>query len=93
MDGDKSETRVFTVRNQLGIHARPASLLAKTAKQYQSRITIEKHDTVVDVKSIMMLMTLAADEGTPLSVTATGEDASEALDAIEKLFTSKFGED
>ena len=93
MGDDKSETRVFTVRNQLGIHARPASLLAKRAKQYDSKITVQRGDDIVDGKSIMMLMTLAADEGTKLSVTATGEDASEALDALEELFATKFGED
>ena len=93
MGGGKSKTRVFTVRNQLGMHARPASLFVKQAKEFDSDITVQKDGNVINGKSIMGLMMLAAEEGSSLSVTATGADASEALDALEKLFENKFGEE
>lgn len=93
MGKGKTETRLFKVRNQLGLHARPASLFAKKANEFKSNITVEKDGNVINGKSIMGIMMLAAEEGASLTVVADGEDAVEALDALEELFRQKFGED
>ena len=93
MGKGKTEKRLFKVQNQLGVHARPASLFAKKANEFNSVITVEKDGNTVNGKSIMGLMTLAAEEGASLTVMAEGEDAVEAMDALEQLFREKFGED
>lgn len=93
MGKGKPETRLFKVQNQLGMHARPASLFAKKANEFKADITVEKDGNVISGKSIMGLMMLAAEEGSSLTVAAEGEDAVEALDALEQLFREKFGED
>ncbi len=89
----KELSRTFTVSNKLGIHARPASLLAKTANQFSADVTISKDGTDVDAKSILGLLMLAAGFGSEVSFRAQGEDAAEALDALEKLISEKFGEE
>ena len=80
----------FTITNQLGIHARPAAQFVKIANSFPCDIRVEKDDDEVDGKSILDLLTLAAEEGTRLVVEATGPDATEALDAIGSLFEQKF---
>jgi len=93
MAGQRKETRVLRVLNELGLHARPASLFAKTAARYDSEITVHKDGNVVNGKSIMGLMMLAAEAGSSLEVTAQGDDAPEVLNELERLFKSKFGEE
>ncbi len=88
----KELSRNFTIRNHLGLHARPAALLVKTATQFKARITIRSDSAEVDGKSILGLMTLAADQGSTLTFVAVGEDADRALNAIEQLFEDGFGE-
>jgi len=63
------------------------------ANQFQAGIKVCRGDQVVDGKSIMQMMMLAATEGTSLKVIADGDDASAALDALEKLVNEKFGEE
>ena len=86
-------TRKFEVCNQYGIHARPAALLVKTASGFRAEITIEKDDVRVSAKSIMGLLTMEGHQGAVLRITARGEDAEAALDAIGELFAKKFYED
>lgn len=85
-------TREFTVTNKLGIHARPAAQFVKTASRYSCDIQVEKDDEQADGKSIMGLMMLAAGNGSILVVTAEGEDAEEALEALEELIHRNFEE-
>lgn len=85
--------REIKVINRFGIHARPAALLVKTAGLFESEIMIEKSGTTVSAKSIMGLLTLEGHQGAELRLTARGRDATEALDALEKLFKDKFYED
>lgn len=92
MTADKTHVREFHVRNKLGLHARPASLFAKTAGKFDSEITVQKDGNVINGKSIMGLMMLAAEQGSSLEVIASGHDAAEALDALEQLFKNRFGE-
>lgn len=91
--GEKEISREMTIVNRLGIHARPAALLVKTSNQFKSEIFIEKGNEKVNAKSIMGVMMLAAAMGTKILVSARGDDAEEALEAIQKLLDSKFGED
>ena len=86
-------TRVFRLDNKLGMHARPASLFVKTANRFSSDITVRADERTINGKSIIGLLTLAAAHGSTLEVRASGEDAEEALDALEELVSSKFGEE
>lgn len=85
--------RTLKIVNQLGIHARPASLIVKTSSRYDADVYLEKDGSRVSGKSIMGLMTLAASCGSQLTLLVEGPDEAEALDALEALFESKFGEE
>ena len=81
------------VANEYGIHARPAALIVKAAGKYACEIFIEKDGNKVSCKSIMGLMTIEGYPGSTMRVTASGDDANEALSEIEELFVNKFYED
>ncbi|MCX6900473.1 MAG: HPr family phosphocarrier protein [Verrucomicrobia bacterium] len=85
--------REVVVINKQGIHARPAALFVKTATKFRADIGIEKEGEVVNGKSIIGLLMLAAGEGTKLTLTAQGQDAEKALAELSKLFEDKFSED
>ena len=80
------------IGNELGLHARSAALFAKVANQFQAEITVEKGVNVINGKSIMGLLTLAAAKGSRLKITTEGSDAHEALEEIRELIKGKFGE-
>lgn len=84
--------RTVTVIHRQGLHARPAALFVQSAKRFASRVTIRKGRKVVDGKSIMGLLTLAAKQGARISVTADGSDAAEALDRLVELLTQPLPE-
>jgi phosphocarrier protein HPr len=84
--------RTVLIVNKAGLHARPAAEIVKLAAKYASDITVVREDLEVNGKSIMGVMMLAAECGSTLQLKAEGPDASEALDALSKLFESKFGE-
>lgn len=85
--------REVTVLNSLGLHARPAAMIAKCASNYSSEITINKSGEIASGKSILGIMTLSAAKGTVLIISAEGDDAAEALNSIIALFESKFDEE
>lgn len=85
--------KTFTVLNKMGLHARPAALFVQTAHKFQSQITVEKDGQEVDGKSIMGILTLAAESGAQLKITADGADEAEFLEAMQSLFERKFDED
>lgn len=85
-------TRNVIVRNPQGLHARPADLLVRLASKFQSNIHIGNNGEVVDCKSILSLLTLGAEQGTQLSLSAEGADAAEALQSISELFEAGFDE-
>jgi phosphocarrier protein HPr len=80
------------VTNHLGIHARPASLIVQTSSAFQSDVWLEKDGTEANAKSIMSVMMLAAGCDSMVVVRASGKDEEKAVDAIVKLFESKFNE-
>ncbi|MDP0491198.1 MAG: HPr family phosphocarrier protein [Verrucomicrobiota bacterium JB023] len=85
-------TRSLTVKNKLGIHARPAAQFVKIASQYDCDIRVEKDGEEIDGKSIMGLMMLAAGHGSVLEVTADGSDEEAAIAALEALVDRNFEE-
>lgn len=90
---EKEITREMTVQNKLGVHARPAAMFVKIATRFDSEIYVEKDGEVVNGKSIMGMMMLAAGPGSKLQVRATGPDATQALNELETLLKRKFDED
>lgn len=89
----QSYSRVVTIVNASGLHARPADKLVRLASQYKSRIEIVKGHERVDGRSIISLLTLAAEQGTELVVEANGEDCHAAVDALAELIAARFNED
>lgn len=85
--------RDITITNELGIHARPAGMIANTSSRFASDIKLVKDGMEVNAKSIMGIMTLAAGRGSVIEVTAKGKDEAEAVAAIADLFARKFDED
>jgi len=83
----------ITIINKLGLHARPAAQLVQTASRFRSEVSITRDDLTVNAKSIMGVMMLAAELGAKLRFKVDGEDERQAIEAIEKVFLSKFGED
>lgn len=80
------KTFQYTVKDELGIHARPAGLLVKEAKNFTSKITIKKEDKEADATRIMSVMGLGVKMGQMVTVTAEGEDENEACAAMQKFF-------
>lgn len=86
-------SRLVTIRNQRGLHARAAAKLVKLADQFNAEVTVVKGDMVVSGRSIMGLMMLAAGPGSEIGLRATGMQAEAALTAIAALIAGKFDED
>jgi phosphocarrier protein len=84
--------REVKIINKLGIHARPAAEIVKTAGKFKSDITIVRDDLEVNAKSIMGVMMLAAENGATIALRAIGDDAEAALDALSTVIANKFGE-
>ncbi len=74
--------RTVTVVHPSGLHARPAALFVQKAKQFHCRVTVKKGRKIVDGKSIMGLLTLAANTGARIVILAEGPDAEPALEAL-----------
>ena len=85
-------SREVVVANSHGLHARPADMLTREARKWQSRIELVADAQRADGKSILEVLTLAAEAGTRLVVEATGPDARQALEAIGSLFERRFNE-
>jgi len=89
---ENSLTRVVTVNNSQGLHARPAHALVSLTSQYDCNIEIIRDGEAVDGKSILSILTLGAEQGVQLTLRASGRDADVALDALEAQFAKGFGE-
>ncbi len=79
--------------NKLGLHARPAALFVQTAARFKSDIFLGRDSQEVNGKSIMGVMMLAAEMGSTLSLTVSGDDEVEAMVALVALIEAKFNED
>ena len=80
------------IRNRAGLHTRPAAAIVKLAAKFQSEFFIEKDSFQINGKSIIGVMTLAAEQGSKLLVRFDGPDEKEAYQAMAELFESGFGE-
>lgn len=83
----------LTIRNRLGLHARPAMAFVDTAKGYVSSVRVVRETIEVDGKSIMEVMMLAATQGTELVMVCEGDDAEACCEALRLLVESRFGEE
>ena len=86
-------TQTIVVTNQLGLHARAAAKFVHMATRYESQIRVGRESKVMDGKSIMGILLLAAARGTMLTISADGPDESAAVDALCRLVASGFGEE
>lgn len=89
-----SHSAIVTIKNRLGLHARPAMALVDLANRYESAVRVRRVDNEewVDAKSIMQVMMLAATQGTQIHIEAAGPDAKEAVEAIIALVEREFDE-
>ena len=84
--------RTVTIKNRAGLHTRPAASLVKLAAKFKSDFFIEKDGFEINGKSIIGVMTLAAEQGSTLKLRFTGEDEEKAAKAMVALFDQGFGE-
>lgn len=76
----------YTITDALGIHARPAGLLAKEAKKFESVCTITKGDATKKLTQLMMLMSMGVKQGDTVTIKAEGPDEDAAIEALEAFF-------
>ena len=81
------------IPNKLGLHARASAKLTQLASSFESEVWLEKGPRRINAKSIMGVMMLAAGKGASIVVETTGSDEDEAMVALLKLITDKFGEE
>ena len=86
------QKREIKIVNKLGLHARASAKLTQSASKFASSIWLTRNGRRVNAKSIMGVMMLAAGLGSTVELEADGEDESEAMDTLAKLFADKFGE-
>lgn len=93
MENNASQSRILTVQNKMGIHARPAAMIVRIANKFPDvELQVEKDDESVNGKSIMGLMMLAAGSGSKLTFVVSGDGCNVLLDEMEALFAKKFDE-
>lgn len=83
---------ILTIRNKVGLHARPAALFVQTAMKFKANVSVAKDEREVNAKSILSVLTLGVNQGDQVTVKAEGEDEREAIEAISSLVESNFGE-
>ena len=77
----------YTIVDEIGIHARPAGIIAKKAKEFADTvITITKNDKTVEIKKIMAVMGLGVQKGDTVTIKADGNSEDAAIEELEKLF-------
>ncbi len=84
--------KTILIKNRLGLHARAAVKFVNLANRFASDVRIVKDDSDVDGKSILGILTLAATQGTDITLRLDGEDEAAALQAIVELIDGRFGE-
>ena len=75
------------IRNSQGLHARPASLFVRIANKFEADVSVKKDDETVNGKSIMGLLTLAANQGSLIEIEISGPDAEQAMKELEEFLT------
>ena len=85
-------TQEITVRNEVGLHARPATYFIQKANEFKSGIWVEKEERRVNAKSLLGVLSLGIVKGTNIALIADGSDEKEAVDALVSLIQNNFGE-
>jgi phosphocarrier protein len=85
--------QIVKVQNRAGIHARPSAMLVQTIKDFKCSIYLERDGDRINAQSIMGVITLGAAYGMDIKIIADGEEEQAAVDALVRLFNSKFEED
>jgi len=85
--------RTVSLPNKLGMHARPAMLLVELANKFSSNITLSKDGQKVDGKNMLAVLTIGAEHGARITISAEGDDADEAVEALCGLVEIGFGEE
>ena len=85
--------RDVVVTNRAGLHTRPASMIVREASKFEAEFLIQKDGYEINGKSIIGVMTLAAEQGATLTLVFEGSDEEEAADALAQLFEEGFGEE
>lgn len=94
LEGGRTEcARAATIRNRLGLHARPAAEFVKLAGTYDADVWVDKDGLEVNGKSIMGVMMLAAEAGSSIRIRAIGPDADRAVNGLVELVHAGFGEE
>ena len=86
-------TRTVEIVNKRGLHARASAKFVKLATEFDAEVRVSRDGTVVDARSIMGLMMLAAGPGCCIDIEAEGPDAARAVDALVSLVAGRFEED
>jgi len=84
--------RQFQVLNELGFHARVASRIVREIRKFESRVVVKKEGRDYDLKNVTGVITVNAKNGDILTIEIDGSDEEAAVNALEALFSSKFGE-
>ena len=85
-------TQDVTIKNSVGLHARPATFFIQKANSYKSSIWVEKDDRSVNAKSLLGVLSLGIVGGTMIDIIADGSDEQEAVDSLVALVESGFAE-
>lgn len=85
-------TREVTVKNQVGLHARPATFFIQKANEYKASIWIEKDERRVNAKSLLGVLSLGITRGTQITLIADGADEGDAVEGLVELITSDFAD-
>ena len=87
------KSATYTITNKMGIHARPAADIAKLVGKHKSDVTIATATKKANGKSVLMLTTLGAKNGTEVTLTVCGEDEEEVFTQLDDMFKNHFYED
>lgn len=79
------------VKNALGLHARPATVIARLLQKKKSHVSFTHRGETINARSIMSVLMLAAGKNSQITITVEGEDAKETLDVLVKAFDNEFG--
>ena len=87
------KSATYTITNKMGTHARPAADIAKLVGKHKSDVTIATATKKANGKSVLMLTTLGAKNGTEVTLTVSGEDEEEVFTQLDDMFKNHFYED
>ena len=85
-------TQEIVVKNEVGLHARPATFFIQKANEFKSSVWVEKDERRVNAKSLLGVLSLGIVKGTSISLIADGADEKEAVAALVELIENNFGE-